>query len=107
MATNEQLFEQRYLTNMRRISALTSLVVNGAKTLDPSVRGDLCRAVVVFLHAAFEDMLRTVARERLATAGAKALKDIPLVGTSESGRTDKFTLSALDAHRGKTVDDVI
>src|ERR1019366_9806394 len=32
---------------------------------------------------------------------------IPLVGTSKSGRAEKFDLGALNAHRGKTVDQLI
>jgi hypothetical protein len=35
------------------------------------------------------------------------LKDIPLVGTSKSGRAEKFDLGALNTHRAKTVDQLI
>jgi hypothetical protein len=35
------------------------------------------------------------------------LNDIPLIGTSKSGRPEKFHLGALERHRAKTVDQVI
>jgi len=72
-----------------------------------SVRADLFRATVVFLHATFEDSLRTAARERLRYATSSVLKDIPMVGTSKSGRAEKFDLAQLNTHRAKTVDQVI
>jgi hypothetical protein len=61
----------------------------------------------VFLHATFEDVLRTVARPRIAAAKAEVLNEIPLAGAAKSERREKFALGSLDAHRGKTVDQLI
>ena len=111
METDETLFETRFLLNMKRVNDLWALILPSkappqstgvleSKTL----RGDLGRAVVVFIHATFEDVLRTVARQRLDAAKLQDLDGIPLVG---AGRGEKFKLGALDAHRGKTVDQLI
>ena len=61
----------------------------------------------MFLHATFEDVLRSMARQRIAASQSLVLDDIPLVGTSRSGRAEKFFLGELDGHRGKTVDQLI
>lgn len=114
MDTKEDLHSARFYLNMRRISGLATLAV-GTGPLTPaatepesaSIRADLFRATVVFLHATFEDSLRTAARQSLRGTTSGVLKDIPLVGTSKSGRAEKFDLEALNAHRGKTVDQVI
>ena len=114
MDTKRDLHSVRFYLNMRRIGGLAKLAV-GTGLLTPaateeenaSIRDDLFRATVVFLHATFEDGLRTAARQCLRGATSDMLKDIPLVGTSKSGRAEKFDLGALNAHRGKTVDQLI
>ena len=65
MDDDEKLFEARFSLNMNRVGALIDLVVprSLAAEADP-LESDISRAVVVFLHATFEDMLRTVARQR-------------------------------------------
>ena len=70
-------------------------------------KADLLRAAVVFLHATFEDYLRTLSGIYLPTANAKALDDIPLAGIGENKRPEKFLLGALAQHRGKSVDQLI
>jgi hypothetical protein len=67
---------------------------------------DLLRAAVVLLHASLEDFLRQVATERLPSAGAAALDQVPLAGM-KTGRPEKFFLGALAVYRGSMVDDVI
>ncbi len=95
---------------MKRFGTLVSLVAPGspaaqAASLDSGARNDISRAAVVFLHATFEDMLRTAARQCPNTMSSEDLNRIPLSGMS--GRAEKFYLGALDAHRGKTVDEVL
>lgn len=68
---------------------------------------DLLRASVVFLHAALEEMLRAFASYYLPRSNSTAIDRVPLLGHGESGRPTKFSLSALAAHRGKTVDSVL
>jgi len=115
MTTQGDLSWARFQVNMDRIKGLVDLIgVDSIEPLKPAEplqsagpRADLIRTIVVFLHATFEDVLRTTARERLASAKSHVLSDIPLVGTSESGRAEKFLLGELDEHRGKTVDQLI
>jgi len=100
----------RFLWNMGRINGLVKLLYSNDE-LKPSAlfqssegaRADILRAIVVFLYAALEDSLRTTARQRLAAATPNVLNSIPLVGN----RADKFHLGELDAHRAKTVDQLI
>lgn len=112
MTTQDDLSWARFQVNMGRVKGLVELA--STEPLKPPAplesigpRADLIRTIVVFLHATFEDALRTTARERLASAKSGVLKDIPLVGISESGRAEKFFLGELDGHRGKTVDQLI
>ncbi len=115
MDTKEDLLQARFRLNMQRIAGLTSLVFRDGGGPAPiavaieseDVRADLFRAIVVFLHATFEDVLRTAARQRLGNAEPKILDNIPLVGTTKLGRAEKFHLGSLAAHRGKTVDNLI
>jgi hypothetical protein len=68
---------------------------------------DIFRASVVFLHASFEDALREIARLKLRECSGETLDGIPLAGISPGGQPRKFTLGALNKHRGKGVDELI
>jgi hypothetical protein len=107
----EDLLQARFRLNMQRIAGLTALVLpaeGAAATIESEdVRADLFRAIVVFLHATFEDLLRTAARHRLVDAAPKVLENIPLIGTTKVGRAEKFHLGTLAEHREKTVDHLI
>src|SRR6185369_10503597 len=99
MDAKEDLHSGRFYSNMRRINGLATLAVGtdllSTATMEhdtTSVRADLFRTIVVFLHATFEDSLRTVARERLRSAPADVLKDIPLIGAPHLGRAERFDL---------------
>ena len=59
---------------------------------------------MVLLHAALEDLLRSLSYWKLPAAHADVLAKIPLVTVAPAG---KFSLGDLAAHRGKSVDDVI
>lgn len=114
MNTHGDLVEARFSLNMARIRGLVKLIFSDIvpmRTTDPfqseGTRADILRAIVVFLHATFEDVLRSMARQRIAASQSLVLDDIPLVGTSRSGRAEKFLLGELDGHRGKTVDQLI
>jgi len=69
--------------------------------------GDVLRAAAVLLHATLEDFLRSIALERWPSAGSQVLDSIALVGSSPSGRPEKFFLGALAAHRKKSVGAVV
>ena len=100
---------------MVRVNGLMKLAISDSDSLGPTkflyecdgARADILRAVVVFLHATFEDVLRTIARPRITAAKADVLNEIPPAGTAKSQRKEKFALGSLDAHRGKTVDQLI
>ena len=114
MNTHNDLVKARFQLNMGRIHGLVKLIFSDIDPLratapfqSDGARADILRTIVVFLHATFEDVLRTMARQRIAVAKSQVLDKIPLVGTSRSGRAEKFHLGALNAHRGKTVDQLI
>jgi hypothetical protein len=63
---DRKALNKRFLTNIRRIGAITTFLssdVEGVKRADAfrseGVRADILRAVVVFLHAAVEDFVRS------------------------------------------------
>jgi hypothetical protein len=114
MDTHNDLVTARFRLNMDRIHGLVKLIYSDIDPLRATgpfqidgAKADILRSIVVFLHATFEDLLRTTARQRIAVAKSQVLDGIPLVGTSRSGRAEKFHLGALNAHRGKTVDQLI
>jgi hypothetical protein len=71
------------------------------------VSDDIFRSVVVLTHAHLEDFLRTMGKAFLPQSDHRTLNDVLLVGSSDSGRAEKFYLGSLACHRGKLVDDVI
>ena len=70
-------------------------------------RDDLLRAAVVFLHASVEELLRGLAVIYLPACDEEALNQVPLAGSADTLRAEKFFLGRLAKHRGKTVDDLI
>ena len=97
----------RFDRNIARVRALvavfekTNLPRRGRRTTEST---DILRAAVVLLHAAVEDVLRSLERRTLPKADADLLEDIPLAGQQRLG---KFTLGNLAAFRGRTVNDVL
>lgn len=109
-ATNWLLIARSFEHN-KRIENLIRLYeshpdskAKGRKGFDST---DILRAAVVLLHAAFEDMCRTVEWHMTPYATKEAVDEIPLKGTGGNGRSSKFLLGALLLFRGRTVDDVI
>lgn len=99
--------ERRFSWNLAHVKNLVSIYRTQLSSTGHGRRGhqqtDVLRAAVVLLHAALEDMLRSLAYWRLPHAPANVLDEIPLVG----GTAMKVTLGALSTHRDKTVDEVI
>jgi hypothetical protein len=68
MDSQDNLLTVRFLLNMKRISGLIKLVMLDVDVLKPpglfesskGPRADVLRAIVVFLHATFEDFLRSM-----------------------------------------------
>lgn len=102
-----QIIEERFVLNVARVRNLVDIYTNHLAGAGRGRRGhqttDVLRAATVLLHAALEDVLRSLAYWKLPQANVVVLEQIPLVG----GAATKFNLGALAAHRGKTIDDVI
>jgi hypothetical protein len=98
---------RRFGLNIGRVRNLVTIYRNQLSGVGPGRRGhqktDVLRAATVLLHAALEDVLRSLAYWKLPNAAVTVLDEVPLVG----GTAKKFSVGALAAHRGKTVDDVI
>jgi hypothetical protein len=70
MNSKDDLMTARFLVNMRRINGLVKLTQLDVDALGPTdlfrsegPRADILRAIVVFLHATFEDVLRSRANQ--------------------------------------------
>jgi hypothetical protein len=97
----------RFEGNIVRVRHLVTVYDNttgsgrGRRTAESS---DVLRAAVVLLHAALEDVLRSLERRVLPQSSADTLDTVPLKGLQ---RPAKFSLGSLAAYRGKAVDDLI
>jgi hypothetical protein len=103
----KQQIEQRFTQNIARVKNLVNIYRTQLAGPGKGRRGhqttDVLRAATVLLHASLEDVLRSLAYWKLPAAPPAELDKVPLVGD----KALKFTLGALAAHRGKTVDEVI
>ena len=68
---------------------------------------DIIRSAVVFLHATLEDFLRYIGSMYLPTSREDVLNRVPIVGSPDVLRAEKFFLGRLASHRGKSVDQLI
>jgi len=101
---------RRAANNLGRASSLLQLYYDlnkGKRGRKRTEQTDILRSAVVFLHATLEDYLRSVASVYLPQANAESLNDIPLLGSTDTGRAEKFSLGKLSSFRGKTVEEVI
>jgi len=105
MAAQPEIME-RFSANIGRVKRLITIYqqLAGPGRGRPSVEeADLLRAAVVLLHAALEDLLRSIEEVRLPLAAPRAFTRIPFPGTRSA---EKITLVELAAFRGQAVDDV-
>jgi hypothetical protein len=104
----EQL--DQFTSNIQRSKMLVELYNTiskehpDAKTIHST---DILRAAVVFLHAALEELLRSLTIATFPLADATVLNEIPLIGHGRSFRPEKFLLGDLIKHRDKTVSGLI
>ncbi|WP_413704966.1 hypothetical protein [Pseudomonas sp. Pseusp16] len=98
----------RFAENIARVRNLVEIYTTHLAGTGGGRRGhaktDVLRAAVVLLHAATEDLLRSLAYWKLPSASADVLAKIPLITAPPAA---KFSLGDLSAHRGKAVDTVI
>lgn len=95
--------------NFERLNNLLSLYKSlsnnkGRKTTNTT---DLLRATVVLMHSTLEDFLRNILLWKLPYTSKEKINEVPLLGTSESGRRTKFELGELLLHKNKTIEEVI
>jgi hypothetical protein len=103
----KQKISRRFARNIARVKNLVSIYRTQLAGPGQGRRGlqetDVLRAAAVLLHAALEDVLRSLAYWKLPGAQAAVLDQIPVVG----GTAIKVSLGTLSAHRGKTIDQLI
>jgi hypothetical protein len=97
----------RFTDNLKRIETTISLAKDAAATVLSPADADIIRMCVVFLHAAFEDYLKSIGRLVLPSAGESAINKIPLVGPKPQAEPRKFLLGELVKHRDKSVQRLI
>lgn len=106
----EQIFT-RFELNLNRVRSLIEvyevLVPQSGRAPIDSTRSDLLRSAVVFLHATLEDLLRSLAFERLPSAAPEVLAHVPVPVDGRPRGAVKVDLAQLAQHRGKSVDGLI
>ncbi len=104
----KQAISDRLGDNIARVRNLVSLYETSLAGAGQGRRGhaktDVLRAATVMLHASVEDCLRSLAYWKLPLAASDVLDRIPLVTAAPA---TKFSLGALAAHRGQSVEEVI
>ncbi len=107
----KQDIEDRFNANIARVRGLVSTydAVAGPGAGRASVaHTDVLRASVILLHAALEDLLRSIEELKLPVAAPTAFERIRFVvpGASSKDARERFSLVELADYRGKSVDDV-
>jgi hypothetical protein len=108
----KQDVEERFAQNISRVRSLmtayTALVGPGGGRATVE-QADILRAATILLHAALEDLLRSVEELRLPTASKEAFdgfKLVPASGVAKDAK-ERFTLVELAEYRGQSIDEVI
>jgi hypothetical protein len=107
----KQDVEDRFSANIARVQGLVATydAVAGPGAGRASVgHADVLRASVILLHAALEDLLRSIEELRLPGAASNAFDRMRFLtpgGAFKDGK-EKFSLVDLAAYRGQSVDDV-
>src|SRR5688572_16530776 len=96
--------------NLERVRSLVKIydavrISGGGRK--PVVATDVLRAATVFLHSSVEEVFRNLFVWKLHTASEEVLNDIPLIGTAQGGRPEKFFLGKLKKHEGLFVGNLI
>jgi hypothetical protein len=93
--------KERFEVNLSRVQSLIDLYGERAPQGGPGRRSvrdtDLLRAAVVLLHAALEDIVRSVTEWKLPQAGAEKFKGIALAGA----QGERFSVVELVQHRAR------
>jgi len=92
---------------VRNLADLYGKIGSVGRGRRPVRSGDVLRAAVVLLHATVEDFTRTILQQLLPIQEDTVLNKVPLFGTGNHGRAEKFLLGKLVQFRGKKVDEVL
>jgi len=68
---------------------------------------EIHRAVIVFLHASFEDVFREIIRMMYKNNYEEIIENIPLVGHSESSQPKKFSLKDMTKYTDLKISELI
>lgn len=101
---------ERFNTNLARAENFYALYVGFAGTGAGRAAVsdvDILRAAVVFMHAAVEDLLRTVAYEQLPLASPTVLAELPIPTVTKPQGESKVTLGQLAQYRTRSIIDLI
>ena len=102
-----ELALERFELNLKRVENLASLYEPAGRQGRRKVsETDVLRAAVVMLHAAMEDLLRSVVISAAPNMDASLLNEFPLVGSNKK-QPKAFQLGSLAAHRGKTINEIL
>lgn len=97
----------RFAGNLDRVLSLVESYdqITGGGRRRATSSSDLLRAAVVFLHAALEDLLRSLAEEVLPNANGAILAELNL--SLPGDNRSKFGVDDLAKFRGSSIDEVI
>lgn len=104
----KQEITERFTANVRRVRNVVGVydqLAGPGPGRASEVYTDILRAAVVLLHAALEDLLRSLERWRLPGAPDESFKFLAFPGPRDRPQ-EKLTMVELAAHRGRSVDDV-
>lgn len=99
-----------YKKNLARVDSLIDLYKKAEDLNLPreTLRTDILRASVVFLHGAQEDYIRSVLVELLPfSRKPDALEKLRIITKDGLGKSDRVTLDGLKVYREKTIDEYI
>lgn len=101
-----------FQANLRRSEMLVQLyetISNEHPEAKSVLSTDILRAAVVFLHAALEEVLRSISISITVFpySDESTLNDIPLAGLTKGSRPEKFLLGELRKFSGKSIDEVL
>ena len=106
MSDKKEQIEKHFRENVERIENPIETydeVTDSGKGRREVRHQDLLRAAVTFLHAALEDVVRSIAEWKLPQAGQDDLTDVGLPGL----KSNQFHLGYLTYHRGKSINELL
>lgn len=103
----EQAVFDRVNDQLARLAAMKAVLYGHAmeSVVDP-MRDEIIRSLVVFMHAALEEIIREYSMLNYRRWTPEKLRDVPLPN-SKKQRAEKFTMADLVPYRESSVDDLL